>query len=222
MEMALQRDFRMYGFDPSSRDVVRARSIAPLFPRMPYAMPDPEGLPRRLGWLNYWQQDVAGALGFPDPNKDAEWLGWSSGLPSGAWLIKLTDEPLDFSRPEHVDFLAQAYWRFDKVGKRMRPTAGSVKVTRQRAGCEVTNNHLKLFMVRERDANGNWWTGASDPIKALNVDEALRIYFARIAHGRDPRRGDSLDKLRDAYDALAVEVGLTMSADIEVAEFRAS
>ena len=219
VEMALQRDFGMYGFEPDSRDVIRARSIAPLFPRMPHAMPNPAGLPRRVGWLNYWQPDVANVLGFPDAGKDSPWLRWSSRTPSGAWLVKLTEEPLDLSRPDHVDSLAQAYWRFDKVGSRMRPSAEKAKASPQRPEAPAaTADRLKLFIVRERDASGNWWTSATDPVRASSADEALRVYFARSAHGRAPRRGDTLSKLRDAYDALAVEVGLTMSADIEVAE----
>jgi hypothetical protein len=219
LEMALQKDFRMYGFESDSGDVIRARSIAPLFPRMPFAMPDPAGLPGRLGWLNYWHPEAAVALGFPDTEKDAAWLRWSSTTPSGAWLVKLTDEPLDLARPDHVDSLAQAYWRFDKVGNRMRPAAPKAKAAPKRAEADtVPADRLKWFVVRERDANGNWWASATGPIQAPSADEALRIYFARSAHGRAPRRGDTLDKLRGAYDALAVEVGLAMSADIEVAE----
>jgi hypothetical protein len=217
LEMALQRDFRMYGFEADSKDVTRAELIAPLLPRMPFAMPDPMGLPGRLGWLNYWRPDVATALGFPDAGKDATLLRWSYRTPSGAWLVKLTEDLLDLARPDHAEALAQAYWRFGKIGKRMRPAVAKAAPQRREAPA-ATADRLKLFIVRERDASGNWWTSATDPVRASSADEALRVYFARSAHGRAPRRGDTLSKLRDAYDALAVEVGLTMSADIEVAE----
>lgn len=72
--------------------------------------------PLSLGWLNYWSEATARWLGFPEPARDAEWLARATRTPAGAWVLRLTDEPLDVERPEHLDALVRAYRRFDRLG----------------------------------------------------------------------------------------------------------
>jgi hypothetical protein len=222
LEMALERDFRITGGESDSPDVRLARAIAPLLPRMPFAIPNPIGLPDRLGWLNYWQPEVASELGFPDPGKDAALLPLSYRTGSGAWLVKLTEESLDLTHTDHLRAIAQAYWRFDKIGKRMHPTARNAKPRVKRAEArDAASVGLKVFILRERDEHGQWWTAGAEPIRARDAEEALRIYLAKNAHGRAPRSKESTAKLRNDYDGVAAEVGLTMSADVDVVEAEA-
>jgi hypothetical protein len=217
IEMALQRDFAMYGFDQTGLDVRIAKAMAPLFPRLQFEAPRPYGLPVRLGWLNWWPGKVARELGYPDATKD-EWLEpLSYRLPSGAWLVKLTKEPLDLTRQDHVEALARAYWRFAKIGKRMRPVAPkAVKKKPLKDGSSARGDKaLSTYVIRERDENGNWWVGAHDPIAAASPDDALRKFFAKCAHSREPVPGESLAELRKAYDMVAAEVGMIRSDDID-------
>ncbi len=79
-------------------------------------------VPRRLGWINYWSPATCALLGFPDPSRDARWLRGAKQGKSGAWVVRLTDEPLDPERnPEHVKALHEAYARFPEVGGRVEP-----------------------------------------------------------------------------------------------------
>nr|WP_228530847.1 MULTISPECIES: DUF5953 family protein [Myxococcaceae] len=72
--------------------------------------------PPSIGWLNYWSDATAQWLGFPDPARDAEWLARAHRTPAGAWLLQLTEAPLDLERPEHLDLLIRAYRRFERIG----------------------------------------------------------------------------------------------------------
>jgi hypothetical protein len=74
--------------------------------------------PLSLGWLNYWSEETARYLGFPDPALDAELLRQSYRTPAGAWLVKFGEEPLDATKPAHVRRLAEAYGRFPAAGVR--------------------------------------------------------------------------------------------------------
>lgn len=80
-------------------------------------LPSPE-IPSTVGWLNYWSSDTARVLGFPDMARDNEWLEKCTATTSGGWLLKLTDEPFDVWRPDHISVLVRAYRRFDRVGAR--------------------------------------------------------------------------------------------------------
>jgi hypothetical protein len=79
--------------------------------------------PEALGWINYWSAETCTYLGFPDDAREGELLRLSHRTPAGAWLVKLTEEPLDIRRDEHVTVLARIYERFPKLGIR---TPGSV------------------------------------------------------------------------------------------------
>ncbi|MCP3143542.1 DUF5953 family protein [Pyxidicoccus xibeiensis] len=85
--------------------------------KLPRYNPAPE-LPHYLGWLNYWSDASARAIGFPDPARDAELLSRARRTETGGWVVQLTDAPLDFDNPTHLDALLRAYGRFPKIGGR--------------------------------------------------------------------------------------------------------
>ncbi|RKI62992.1 hypothetical protein D7X55_21405 [Corallococcus sp. AB049A] len=78
----------------------------------------PPELPSHLGWVNYWSDASARALGFPDPSRDAELLSRARRTATNGWVVRLTDEPLDLDRPAHLDALLRSYERFPKIGGR--------------------------------------------------------------------------------------------------------
>ena len=61
----------------------------------------------------------------------------------------------------------------------------------------------------------------SAELHAASAEDALRIYFARNAHGRAPKAGESLRKLSAAYDEIAAEVGLTSAENLDAVEVEA-
>jgi hypothetical protein len=85
--------------------------------KAPTAMRSPE-IPHHLGWLNYWSEAAARAIGFPDPARDAELLSRSRRTATGGWVVRLTDAPLDLDNPAHLDALKRAYERFPEIGGR--------------------------------------------------------------------------------------------------------
>lgn len=76
--------------------------------------------PMYLGWLNYWSAETSSFLGFPDEIRHATLLAHSYRTPARAWLTKLTAEPLDTRRSDHVDVLAAAYRELPRLGLRVR------------------------------------------------------------------------------------------------------
>ncbi|HEX2941405.1 MAG TPA: DUF5953 family protein [Rhodopila sp.] len=76
--------------------------------------------PHGLGWLNYWSAETAGYIGFPAPHRDANLLRNAYRTPAGAWLVKTCREPLDASRPDHIERLVEAYERFPRLGVRAK------------------------------------------------------------------------------------------------------
>lgn len=88
--------------------------------KLPMDFRSPE-IPARLGWLNYWSAAAAEAIGFPDPARDAELLSRARRMPSGGWLVQLTDAPLELDNPTHLDALLRAYERFPEIGGRSAP-----------------------------------------------------------------------------------------------------
>ncbi|HEX8820872.1 MAG TPA: DUF5953 family protein [Archangium sp.] len=88
--------------------------------KSPVAMRSPE-IPHRLGWLNYWSDAAARAIGFPDPARDTELLSRSRRTATGGWVVRLTDAPLDLDNPAHLDTLKRAYERFLEIGGRSTP-----------------------------------------------------------------------------------------------------
>ena len=88
--------------------------------KLPEKIRSPE-IPHRLGWLNFWSAAAAQAIGFPDPDRDAELLTRARRTPSGGWVVQLTDAPLDLDIPAHLDALKRAYERFPAIGGRDSP-----------------------------------------------------------------------------------------------------
>jgi hypothetical protein len=87
---------------------------------LPEKLPSPE-IPWFLAWLNYWSAAAAKAIGFPDPARDADLLTRARRTSSGGWVVQLTDAPLDYDNPVHLDALKRAYERFPQVGGRVTP-----------------------------------------------------------------------------------------------------
>jgi hypothetical protein len=81
-------------------------------------LPGPE-IPERLGWINYFSAPTATILGFPDAERDAAWLRRARRTDAGAWLVRLTDEPLLVpDNEEHLAALKAAYERFLEAPRR--------------------------------------------------------------------------------------------------------
>ncbi|MFY1829615.1 DUF5953 family protein [Myxococcus fulvus] len=83
----------------------------------------PEKLPTRempsfLGWVNYWSAAAARAIGFPDPARDTELLTRARRTTSGGWVVQLTEMPLDYDNPAHLNVLLRTYERFPEIGGR--------------------------------------------------------------------------------------------------------
>lgn len=104
--------------DPVRKPEVPPRGLPAL--ELPEDLRSPE-IPHCLGWLNYWSAAAAGALGFPDPSRDAELLSRARRTASGGWIVPLTEVPLDLDDPAHLDALLRTYERFPEVGGRSTP-----------------------------------------------------------------------------------------------------
>lgn len=85
--------------------------------KLPWELSAPE-IPGWLGWLNYWSAAAAAAIGFPDPARDADLLARARRTAAGAWLVRLTEAPLDLDDSAHLDALLRAYDRFPAIGGR--------------------------------------------------------------------------------------------------------
>ncbi len=88
--------------------------------KLPDKIRSPE-IPHYLGWLNYWSAAAAGAIGFPDPARDADLLSRARRTSTGGWVVQLTEAPLDLDNPAHLDALKRAYERFPEIGGRSTP-----------------------------------------------------------------------------------------------------
>ncbi len=76
-------------------------------------------IPYYLGWLNYWSDAAARAIGFPDPSRDADLLSRARRTATGGWVARLTDTPLDLDDPAHLEAIVRAYERFPVIGGRV-------------------------------------------------------------------------------------------------------
>jgi hypothetical protein len=102
-------------------DAARDREVPPRgLPalKVPWEIRSPE-IPHRLGWLNYWSATAAQAIGFPDPERDADLLSRARRTQTGSWIVQLTDAPLDLDIPLHLAALLRAYERFPEIGGRV-------------------------------------------------------------------------------------------------------
>jgi hypothetical protein len=96
-----------------------ARGLPMLAPSWRLDAPE---VPHRLGWLNYWSAATARILGFPDPDRDNELLSRARKTRSGAWLVRLTNEPLDLDNADHLRTVLRIYERFPTIGGRATST----------------------------------------------------------------------------------------------------
>jgi hypothetical protein len=87
-------------------------------PRFKYHDLSANEQPDILGWLNYWSAATCEYVGFSSLQPD-ELLKLSYKTKGGAWLVKLTPEPLDVSLPAHMRILEDCYVNFPKVGTRV-------------------------------------------------------------------------------------------------------
>ncbi len=197
-----------------------AKKHGHLFPKMDFEGANPffgrhPTWPARIGWVNCWHPEICEELGFPDPQKDARILPLCRQLPTGHWCVRLTEDPLDLDRPDHVKAIAWAYARFEKIGIRIKPAKPKKKKTTANATPATAPGSLTTFSIFEHDEKGDWWETLFDPIQATDSEQALRIFFSQQAKGRLPKPRETLSKLRQAYDEIAAEVELTMSDAFE-------
>jgi uncharacterized protein DUF5953 len=101
--------------DPVRKPGVPPRGLPVL--KFPEHIRAPE-TPHYLGWLNYWSATAARAIGFPDLARDTELLSRARRTATGGWVVRLTDAPLDFDNPAHLDVLLRSYERFPEIGGR--------------------------------------------------------------------------------------------------------
>ncbi len=73
-------------------------------------------VPDSLGWLNYWSARACEAIGFPRPGRDDDLLARCERFDSGAVCPRLTDEPFDVDRTDHIEVLRDVYERFPRIG----------------------------------------------------------------------------------------------------------
>lgn len=74
--------------------------------------------PEQVGWLNYWSEATCEYLGFPQLWREEQVLRLSHRTPKGAFLVRLSQEPLDIRNPDHVRLIASAYEHLPNLGVR--------------------------------------------------------------------------------------------------------
>ena len=80
-------------------------------------------IPDRIEWLNYWSPQACAALEFPGHPGDLSLFAHARRTPRGAFLLQMTDEPLDLANMDHRTRLKRAYDRFERIWKDREPTA---------------------------------------------------------------------------------------------------
>jgi hypothetical protein len=118
---------------PEARDMVADQMIHPGKttnppPGLPELTPPqygnaPPEEPPWLGWQNYWSEQAAAMMGVKESSRDLNVFTTAEHLAGGGWLLRVTDQPLDPKRPEHMARLAAAYNRFPKLGRPNRAEA---------------------------------------------------------------------------------------------------
>jgi len=70
--------------------------------------------PSNLSWINYWSPATREFMEFPEDFKDEPLLRHSYEGPEGSVIFKLTEEPLDLTRDDHITCYANALKRFPR------------------------------------------------------------------------------------------------------------
>jgi len=71
--------------------------------------------PPYLFWLNYWSDEAALMVGFEE--SVAQTVFSQVQRIDGGWLLRLTDDPFDSGRDDHVRRLVAGYQHFEGVGR---------------------------------------------------------------------------------------------------------
>ena len=77
----------------------------------------PTFTPKALGWINYWSPKTCDLLRFPNIPDDQRWMTHSQKTEKGAWVVCLTESPLDISSAQDRQILVDAYQRFYLMSK---------------------------------------------------------------------------------------------------------
>jgi hypothetical protein len=214
---ALERDFHMFRIGEQAE--ATAESLAKVLPKFGFQrLAGKDGSPALLGWLNYWSPRAANALGFPDPVKDTPILPLCRQFEDGAWLVKLTADPLDLQRPDHVAALAWAYQRFDKIGRRRTPeqeaakkAAKQLKKAKEQAELDRAKALDPAFVVYAPRHKGAY--GKPRTVHAPTSEDALRVFFARGTKSRLPKPRETLAQLSATWDEMASAMGDPLAAE---------
>jgi hypothetical protein len=76
---------------------------------------DAPAWPLYLFWLNYWSDEAARLVGFDE--RLAQTVFSEVRRVDSGWLLRLTNEPFDSSRKDHVARLIAGYQHFKGVGR---------------------------------------------------------------------------------------------------------
>jgi len=75
-------------------------------------------VPHRLGWLNYWCDELVRALGLVMMLRAGKLPAARIERKSHGWLVQVTDDEADLSRPDHQDAFRELYETAACVGFR--------------------------------------------------------------------------------------------------------
>jgi hypothetical protein len=74
--------------------------------------------PQAFGWINYWSAEVCEYVGFPERLAGSPVRDLCYRTPRGAWIVKLSEQPLEPANEAHTNLLREMYERFPRVGVR--------------------------------------------------------------------------------------------------------
>lgn len=99
-------------------DRTRAEEQLPLIRNCAYGGLEHVLQPHHFGWLNYWSADVCEYVGFPRRLAGSPILDLCYRTPRGAWIVKLSEQPLEPKNDWHTNLVREMYERFPSVGVR--------------------------------------------------------------------------------------------------------
>lgn len=72
----------------------------------------------KIGWINYWSKETASRAGLTDESIISELPFYKLRKTEHGWYFRLTKEPLDLAKSEHVETFLAAHKVFPNVGVR--------------------------------------------------------------------------------------------------------
>ena len=104
-------------YDAVHQNVKKILADYPEFASLPKLRPFnklqfPNFAPITLQWMNYWSPKTCDLLRFPNIPDDQRWMTHSQKTKKGAWVVCLTESPLDISSAQDRQILVDAYQRF--------------------------------------------------------------------------------------------------------------